>query len=112
MPGFDRTGPRGAGPMTGGARGYCNPATRAAAANAGFPGGAGYGRGYGRGNGRGFGRGYGAGYGRGYYPPQAAPYYGAAGNETADVKAEADDLKRVLDTINERLAALEKTISK
>lgn len=25
MPGFDRTGPRGAGPMTGGARGLCNP---------------------------------------------------------------------------------------
>ena len=23
MPGFDGTGPRGAGPMTGGARGYC-----------------------------------------------------------------------------------------
>ncbi|MBW2593728.1 MAG: DUF5320 domain-containing protein [Deltaproteobacteria bacterium] len=106
MPGFDRTGPRGAGPMTGGARGYCNPAGGDIRAN--IPRGGGYGRGYGRG----FGRGYGAGYGRGYYPPQAAPYYGAAGNETADVKAEADDLKRVLDTINERLAALEKTISK
>lgn len=25
MPGFDRTGPQGLGPMTGGARGYCNP---------------------------------------------------------------------------------------
>lgn len=25
MPGFDRTGPRGMGPMTGGARGLCNP---------------------------------------------------------------------------------------
>ena len=26
MPGFDRTGPWGEGPRTGGARGYCNPA--------------------------------------------------------------------------------------
>ncbi len=25
MPGFDGTGPRGMGPMTGGARGWCNP---------------------------------------------------------------------------------------
>ncbi len=25
MPGFDGTGPMGAGPMTGGGRGYCNP---------------------------------------------------------------------------------------
>ena len=28
MPGFDGTGPRGEGPMTGGARGHCNPAAR------------------------------------------------------------------------------------
>ena len=26
MPGLDGTGPRGMGPMTGGARGWCNPA--------------------------------------------------------------------------------------
>jgi hypothetical protein len=25
MPGFDRTGPAGMGPMTGGGRGWCNP---------------------------------------------------------------------------------------
>ena len=25
MPGFDGSGPKGRGPMTGGARGYCNP---------------------------------------------------------------------------------------
>ena len=25
MPGFDRTGPRGMGPMTGGGRGFCSP---------------------------------------------------------------------------------------
>ncbi|MGC9357951.1 MAG: DUF5320 domain-containing protein [Anaerolineae bacterium] len=29
MPGFDGTGPEGAGPMTGGARGQCNPTSGA-----------------------------------------------------------------------------------
>ncbi|MBW2366243.1 MAG: DUF5320 domain-containing protein [Deltaproteobacteria bacterium] len=56
MPGFDRSGPMGAGPMTGGARGLCNPG------NAGYP------RQFSRGGflGRGFRRGYGmAGMGRG-----------------------------------------------
>jgi hypothetical protein len=28
MPGFNGTGPNGMGPMTGGGRGYCNPAGR------------------------------------------------------------------------------------
>ncbi len=31
MPGFDGTGPSGMGPMTGGGRGYCNPAGRGVA---------------------------------------------------------------------------------
>lgn len=44
MPGFDRTGPRGAGPRTGWGRGPC-----------------GGGRAFGWGFGRGFGRGFGAG---------------------------------------------------
>lgn len=29
MPGFDKTGPAGQGPMTGGGRGLCNPQNRA-----------------------------------------------------------------------------------
>ncbi len=45
MPGFDGTGPRGAGPMTGGARGYCNADRAVGSAN--MPRGRGYGRGYG-----------------------------------------------------------------
>lgn len=64
MPRGDRTGPDGAGSMTGRGLGYC--------AGYGEPGftaggrGRGFGRGYGRGaGGRGFG-GYGRGYGRGY----------------------------------------------
>jgi hypothetical protein len=45
MPGFDRTGPMGAGSMTGGARGLCNPAN--AGYNARFTQGSNYGRGLG-----------------------------------------------------------------
>jgi hypothetical protein len=64
MPRGDKTGPSGAGPMTGRAAGYC----------AGYPV-PGYmnpRRGYGRGFGRGWGRGLGRGWGRGCYayPPQ------------------------------------------
>jgi len=60
MPGGDRTGPLGAGPMTGRGIGLCagyevpgymNPA---------------FGRGFGGGRGRGFGRGFGMGGGRGW----------------------------------------------
>ena len=51
MPGFDGTGPRGMGPMTGGGRGFCSPWGRGAAF-----------------------RPYGAFPGRGY----GYPYYGAA----------------------------------
>ena len=42
MPGFDGTGPRGMGPMTGGGRGLCNPrgmrASRRGGAYRGYPG--------------------------------------------------------------------------
>jgi hypothetical protein len=64
MPGFDGTGPRGMGPMTGGGRGLCNPY------------GPGYGMGFGYrpGLGRSAGRGRGVGFGRGMRHPYA---YGA-----------------------------------
>jgi hypothetical protein len=68
MPGGDRTGPNGAGAMTGRAAGYC-------AGNA-VPGYANPTRGYGRrGGGRGYGRGWGRCYGRGWYnvPPTSVP---------------------------------------
>jgi hypothetical protein len=87
MPGFNGTGPAGMGPMTGGARGYCNPSQIAyGPALASAPGywGAGYGRGFGRsfGRGRGFGRGlwpgpgWGRGYGRGFGRRGAYPALG------------------------------------
>lgn len=113
MPGFDQTGPMGGGPMTGGARGRCNPAT---AGN--IPDNAG-GYGYGRGLGlrRGFRGGYGPGTGRGrgfgrdykWCPPTAGPAYsmGTAG-ERDMLKAEADNMKKSLDTINKRIDELSK----
>jgi len=61
MPGGDRTGPWGAGPMTGRATGYC--------AGYSAPGYVNPVRGFGRGWGRGYGRGRGFGRGRCAYPP-------------------------------------------
>jgi len=113
MPGFDRTGPMGAGPMTGGARGRCNPA--AAGTVPGYAGGYSYGRGLGlrRGFRGGFGRGasmrrgYGGSYG--WYPPAAGPIFQAsAADEIEMLRAEADYLKKSLDAINIRIDELEK----
>ena len=69
MPRGDRTGPWGAGPMTGRAAGYCAGYSVPGFMN---PIG-GYGKGWGRERGRGFGRGWGRGFGRGWYvyPPPA-----------------------------------------
>jgi hypothetical protein len=119
MPGFDGTGPMGAGSMTGGARGFCNPAY------------AGYGRGYGRGRGfrRGFGPGlgWGRGYGRGFggrafypdwgtgYAPASSPSYGPwYGNpygmnpqdELHMLRDEADAIKSDLEGITKRIQEL------
>lgn len=111
MPGFDRTGPMGAGPMTGGARGRCNPAAAGSIPFYGY----GYGRGlglrrgfrrlYGRGMGRG--RFYGGGYG--WYPPPVGPVYPVDAAEEVDMlKAEADYIKQSLEAINKRIEELEK----
>ena len=115
MPGFDGTGPMGQGPMTGGARGYCNPGY------AGY--GSAYGRGYGAGRGRGFRRGYGAGFGRGrgyvprgaygrwagpaYGPYNTAPYAMSRDEEINMLKNDAEMIKADLDAINKRMAELE-----
>ena len=61
MPGGDRTGPRGLGPRTGRAAGYCAGYAVPGYMNPDVPG---YGRGFGFGRGRGFGRGF-RGRGRG-----------------------------------------------
>ena len=125
MPGGDRTGPLGAGPMTGrgagfcpgyGVPGYMNPRV---------------GRGYGRGRGGGFGRGFGVGGGRGWrhwyyatglpgwaraqgynhpYPlsyPAAFDAPGFAGaaeeSELAELKQQARYFRKALEDINKRI---------
>ena len=122
MPRGDGTGPRGLGPMTGRAAGYC--------AGYSVPGymdpsvgrsglGFGYGRGYGRGFGRGMGRGYGRGfwpaypypiptaYGGGFYQPPAEPK-----QEMEMLAEEAKYLKEQLDAISKRITELEKSEKK
>ena len=108
MPGFDGTGPMGAGPMTGGGRGYCNA------------GGVGYGR-PGLGLGRGFRGGLGGGFRGGFYPVRGrwngAPYYPPYGNpygyaaspkdEANMLKDEANAMREQLDAINRRIQELE-----
>jgi len=110
MPGFDRSGPVGAGPLTGGGRGRCNPASAGSVT----PPASGYGRGLalrrgfrgGNGRGMGAGRGYGRGYG--WYPTAAetiAPVEPA--DEMDMLKAEADDMRKMLETINSRIRSIE-----
>ena len=115
MPGFDRTGPWGEGPMTGGARGYCNPAWAGYRPQIFGPG---WGRGRGRGFRRGFGPGYGVGRGFGWggYPPAwgrgYAPGFGASypldpSDELDMLKTEADTIKKDLAEITKRMQELE-----
>ena len=112
MPGFDRTGPSGMGPMTGRGRGYCNPSQAA------YGPAPAWGRGFGRG--RGFGGGYGRGFGwRVAYPPTGGWYgpaynaaYGSPYNMNPEdeinmLKGEADAVKSELDAIQKRIEELE-----
>ena len=126
MPGGDRTGPAGLGPMTGRAAGYCagypvpgymNPIS----GRGGFGRGFGFGRGWGRGRGRGWGRGFGWG-GAGYGYPYASPYgaYGAypydpqitPQQESDMLKDEAKAMQDEMKAINERIKELESAAKK
>ena len=118
MPGFDRSGPMGAGPMTGGRRGLCGgPYGRPGrSVEMGRP------YGHGRGMGMGFRRGYG-GYGparggeyRAYGGYPAPPAFGPdqsmrSADEMAMLKAEASAMKASLEFIQHRIAELEKNAS-
>lgn len=125
MPGFDGTGPRGEGPMTGGGRGYCNPAAAGYGYGPGYGAGYGFGRGggYRAGAGAGWGRGYGRGYGRAagvygggyappaygrYAPPYGAPYPMSSQDEVAMLKEQARMVKAELDAITRRMEELGK----
>jgi hypothetical protein len=125
MPRGDRTGPWGAGPMTGRATGYC----------AGYPvpGFMNPGRGYGRGWGRGWGRGFGRGRGRGWYvyPPPVIvqPTYPqvyppvtqqqspeqevvALENYQKELVAEKADLEKEMDDVKARIEELKAKLKK
>jgi len=107
MPGFNGKGPMGAGPMTGGAKGFCDPA------GPGYPKAFGRGMGFGRnfrggyGPGMGMRRGFGRGFGR-WYPPAYGP---ASPADPADainmLKAQADSMQNALDAINRRMTQLQ-----
>lgn len=110
MPGGDRTGPMGQGPLSGRGLGACGGYQSP-----------GYfrprlGRGFRRGMGRGFGRGFGRGqgYGWGYMPqvygPPADPYYTQPFSQEEEHQAlsqEADYLKEQIKQIESRLKELE-----
>jgi hypothetical protein len=107
MPGFDRSGPMGAGPMTGGRRGICGPATDRPA----FGGGYMYGRapGFRRGLGRGRGRGCGPARGGIAYPPAFGAGYPLSNTDEKEMlRADADAMRKSLETIQNRIAELEK----
>jgi hypothetical protein len=111
MPRGDRTGPWGAGPMTGRAVGYC--------AGYSVPGYVNPGRGYGRGFGRGFGRGWYAypppvivqpAYPQ-VYPPVTQPQtpeqeVAALENYHKDLVAEKADLEQEMDGVKARIEEL------
>ena len=113
MPRGDRTGPMGAGPMTGRGAGYCAgysvPGYMNSVPSRGW--GVGYGAGWGRGRGwgRGFGRGFGwrwAVYPYGYpavpYTPGVKPQ-----QETDILKGQAKAMQEELSAINQRIKELE-----
>jgi len=77
MPGFDGTGPRGMGPMTGGGRGFCNP--------------------YGV---------FGRPYRTLRWPGYGYPFAPTREQEITFLKEEAEALKRMLDRIDARIKEL------
>jgi hypothetical protein len=110
MPGFDRSGPMGAGSMTGVRRGFCNPGRSAIErpVSRGYGFGAGYGFRGGYGPGRGVRKGFCGGFA--WYPSMYEPGYPT--DQTSEMnmlRAEADSMKTALDTINKRIVELEKS---
>jgi len=109
MPGFDRNGPEGRGPLTGRGLGPCGR---------GLGSGRGSGRGFGRGPGRGFGRAFGRGMGRGFrrayaYDYNYAPDVSVAPALTREqektiLEDEIKFLEQGLDAIKKKLKELEK----
>lgn len=111
MPGFDRTGPMGEGPRTGGGFGYCGPNVGAGSFGGfGFVGGFGRGRRKWRAYGRGFGRErWPRFWGQGYYP---AVYPPVSRKEERDyLMGHIAHLKADIEALEDRLAALDEDIA-
>lgn len=112
MPGLDRSGPMGTGPMTGGRRGLCGQA--GSGYNAPVCGGMRYGRDPGMwrgprtgfGPGRGWGRGYGLRF-NGNPRPFTYDYSGSQFDEIETLKAEANAMQASLAAVQKRIAELE-----
>ncbi|MCU0725548.1 MAG: DUF5320 domain-containing protein [Planctomycetes bacterium] len=109
MPGFDRTGPQGQGPRTGGGRGFC---AGGAAREAGLTAPA-FGGGFGRGGGRGFGGGRGGrgGGGRGWrnqFRATGLPGWMRFGG--APAATEKEDLEQRAAALREQLALIEEQL--
>ncbi|MFO7752462.1 MAG: DUF5320 domain-containing protein [Desulfobacteraceae bacterium] len=102
MPGFDRTGPQGMGPMTGGARGMCSPSGAGQQSFYGY----GHGMAFRRGGRGGFGRFRRPGWGFGG-PVTAQPYPLSRDTELEMLKGQAESAKTALDAINQRISELE-----
>ena len=109
MPGLDRTGPMGAGSITGGGRGLCRTGGLSRPSDKRefrMGGGRGFGRRMGRG--RGFGRGL--GYGRGFGSPENRFFSNVTPTGELEIlKNDAENLKKELDAIGKRIVELEKT---
>lgn len=111
MPGMDRSGPMGVGPMTGGQRGLCRRASnRDGSPNylgPDYERRLGMRRGFRRGNGAPRGRGRGFGRGIGGYP---SAYAGSPPMSETDeremLKADAAYMKSSLEAINKRIEAM------
>ncbi len=109
MPGFDGRGPMDAGPMTGGARGFCN--SIGAEHTKQFGRGMGFGRNlradYGPGMGMRRGCGRGCGWYR-WYPKDSGTVYPAdPAAEINMLEAQADSMQNTLDGIKRRIAQLQ-----
>lgn len=110
MPGLDSSGPMGAGRMTGGRRGTCGRAGAATHPPI-------YGSGYGYGRRMGFRRGSGRGCGHGFGPAHGGvPYRQAYGNgypasktdELEMLRVDSDAMRQSLESVQRRIAELEK----
>lgn len=118
MPGGDRTGPWGYGPMTGRGLGYCAGYPVPGYLNTAFGRGRGFGGG-GRGR-RGMFYAAGApGWGRQYFAPPALPGYAPYGypapltpeNEIAALRSQADFFQNQIAMLNERIREIEEIAS-